>query len=75
MTDDTKTYLTEAELIAHIRAEIERYGSQRNVACAWGVSGQLVNDVIHGHRFPGAKFLAGLGFERVMLYRRKGGPT
>lgn len=45
-------------------------GSQKAAAEQWGVSEQYLSDVLSGRRQPGAKLCAGVGYERVISYRR-----
>ena len=56
-----------------LRAEVERllYASyQKDVARDLGVSAAYLNDYLQGRREPGEKLLCGLGFERVVMYRK-----
>ena len=42
------------------------------LAARWNVSIQYIIDVARGYRDPGKSILAALGYERVILYRKKG---
>lgn len=59
-------------VIALVRAAAVEAKSQRNLAHQWSVSESYITDVLSGYRDPGKKILDALGYERVVLYRRKG---
>ena len=50
---------------------VEGAGSRTALAARCGISAQYIADVMNGRRDPGKKVLAALGYERVVLYRRK----
>ena len=58
-------------MIALIRSACQQAGSQRKLAQAWDVSPSYITDLLAGMRDPGPKILDALGYERIVLYRRK----
>ena len=60
----------------YIRLELRRAVNaapgQKALAAQWGISVQYISDVLRGYRDPGKSILAALGYERVVLYRKKG---
>lgn len=60
--------LTEQEVLARLRRQVELKGSQRKWADAAGVTPQYVHDVLRGRRGIGAAVLTALGVERVVRY-------
>lgn len=54
-----------------LAAQAKRYGSQRALAKAIGVSATFLNDIICGHREPSGKPITFLGLERKVTYTRK----
>jgi hypothetical protein len=75
MTTDTTADLTEPELLALLRAEIERLGWIDAAAKAWKIDPVLLTNFAQRGGFgSGAHadvILHALGFERVVSYRRK----
>ncbi len=55
-----------------------RYGFERplmsEIAADFGVNDELTRLILLGKREPSKAFLDAVGYERVMLYRRKGQP-
>lgn len=49
--------------------------TQETFAKRVGVSAQYLGDFLAGRREPGPKLLAGIGFERVTLYRQLAAAT
>lgn len=60
--------LTEQEVLARLRRQVEQSGSQRAWADAAGLTPQYIHDVLRGRRGIGAAVLAALGVERVVRY-------
>lgn len=62
------------KVIALLRDECSRAGSQRAWAMKHGISAPYVADVLRGRREPAGKVLDALGLERVVTYEptRKG---
>lgn len=60
------------DIRARITDAVREAGSQVALAAKWGVSVQYIRDVLSGYRDPGKSILAALGYERVVLYRKKG---
>ena len=66
--------MVDADYIRSLVREAEQAAESRAaLAAQWGISVQYINDVIRGYRDPGKKVLAALGYERVVLYRKKEG--
>jgi hypothetical protein len=64
--------MTETALLAVLRAECGRAGSQRAWAARHGLAESYIADLLKGRRSLGPKVLGVLGYERAVLYRRKG---
>lgn len=62
--------LDEKSLIAYLRDECNRAGSQKNWAQKAHVSTVYVSDVIHGRRAPGEAIYKALGYEKRVEYVR-----
>jgi len=62
--------MTLQQVVALLRRECKKAGSQAAWAQAHGVTGAYVSDVLQGRRGPGAGILAPLGLEKVETYRR-----
>lgn len=60
-----------AQFIEILRKAVAAAGSQSAWAERAGITAQYVGDVLRGKRQPGASICEALGFERVVLYRRK----
>ncbi|WP_342164012.1 transcriptional regulator [Methylobacterium sp. SD21] len=60
--------LTEQEVLARLRRQVEQRGSQKAWADAAGVTPQYIHDVLRGRRGIGAPVLAALGVERIVRY-------
>lgn len=60
-------------IIAAIRREAKRAGSQKALADELGVSDTYLSDVLNGRKEPGEAILIPLGLERVVTYRRAKG--
>lgn len=67
--------MTEAEALRVLAQQVERIGSQSLAARAWGVSQQLLSDVLMGKRHIGPKLGKQLGFrsKRFLIYRYEQG--
>lgn len=63
-----KRELSGIELIAHLAAEIKRFGTQKAFALEIGVSESYICDILNYRREPGEKVLQPLGFERKVTY-------
>ena len=63
--------ITQPELIALLRQQAP-HGQQEAWARANGVKPPVLSDVLNGRRDPGKSILKALGYERVVLYRKKG---
>jgi len=61
--------MTEADVIARLKAACDVAGSQKAWAAAHNMTAQWVHDVISGRRAPGQSILDALGLERVVTYR------
>ncbi len=59
-------------IVALMRTAIDKAGSPDALAAQWGISVQYIADVLRGYRDPGKSILKALGYERVVLYRKKG---
>jgi DNA-binding transcriptional regulator YdaS (Cro superfamily) len=59
------------DVVAMLRRECRKAGSQAAWAQAHGLSAVYVSDVCSGRRAPAAAILTALGLERVVTYRRK----
>ena len=63
-------YFMLADVIEHLRNEVETSGSQKSVAEAAGVSQQYLTDVLKLRRAPSGALLSWLGYNRVVLYAK-----
>lgn len=64
--------MVDAEYIRERVREAEAAaGSRAKLAAQWDISVQYIADVLRGYRDPGKSILAALGYERVVLYRKK----
>lgn len=61
--------ITQAELIALLREQA--HPGQNKWAKAHDIAASYLSDVLNGRRDPGKSILAALGYERVVLYRKK----
>ncbi len=64
--------ITQTELIALMRGQMREHPSQQSYAANIGIHQSYLSDLLNGRRDPGKKVLAALGYERVVLYRKKG---
>ena len=65
--------MVDAEHIRKLVRQAEQAaGGKPALAAQWSISVQYITDVLRGYRDPGKKILAALGYERVVLYRKKG---
>lgn len=48
----------------------DNFAGQKEFAVKIGVSPQYLSDVLNKRRDPGPKFLAALGFKKVVTYKR-----
>ena len=65
--------MVDAEYIRTLVQEAEQAaGGKPALAAKWGISVQYIADVLRGYRDPGKSILKALGYERVVLYRKKG---
>ncbi len=73
---DSREYYTEDDVIGEITKVVAGPGRGAQVAVAreWGVPRQELNDVLRGRRGPTPEVLRQLGFEKVVVYRKKAGP-
>ncbi len=62
--------ITQQDLIALLREQARPH--QRDWAEAHKVAASYLSDVLNGRRDPGKSILAALGYERVILYKKKG---
>lgn len=62
--------ITHAELIALLREQAQP--SAKAYAQRVGIAQSYLSDVLNGRRDPGKSILRALGYERVVLYRKKG---
>jgi hypothetical protein len=62
--------MTLQQVLALLRKECDKAGSQKAWASAHGVTGAYVSDVLKGNRDPGESILNALGLELVKDYRR-----
>jgi hypothetical protein len=63
--------ITRDELIDLIRTAVKAAGSQRALARQWDVAPAYITDLLHGLRDPGPKVLEAMGYERIVVYRKK----
>ncbi len=68
---DMAASLTEEQLRKWTRKELTEWNSQEEYAQANGMSAAYLSDFLSGKRGPGAKMLEALGFERVVMFRRR----
>lgn len=63
--------MTEAEALRYLAQQVDRIGSQSLAARVWGVSQQLLSDVLMGKRHIGPKLAKQFGFtsKRFLIYR------
>jgi predicted transcriptional regulator len=55
-----------------LKYAINNYGiTQAEFAREYKVSPQHISDILKGNRSPGSKFLKAIGYERLVIYRRK----
>ncbi len=54
-----------------VREAEQAAGGKPALAARWGISVQYIADVLRGYRDPGKSILKALGYERVVLYRKK----
>ncbi len=59
------------DILRVIREEVDRAGSQKDLAARIGVSPTYISDVLNERKEPGEGILEPLGLERVVTYRRK----
>lgn len=65
--------MVDADYIRGLVREAEREaGNRTRLAIKWNVSIQYISDVLSGYRDPGKSILKAIGYERVVLYRKKG---
>lgn len=57
--------MTEKQVVALIRKEVERAGTIRAAALSWGVTPAYVSFILSGDRKPGEKILKAMGLRRV----------
>jgi transcriptional regulator with XRE-family HTH domain len=62
--------LTEQQVRELLRAEYRKAGTMRALAERAGVTVAYVHDALNGRRAPGPAFLALLGLEKVVGYRK-----
>lgn len=62
--------ISHASLHRVLRAEVSFPGGQKAAAKRLGVSAQYLNDVLNGRREFGHAILQGLGYRRVVMYKR-----
>jgi hypothetical protein len=62
---------TEHDLRDKITEMVERMGTQTAVATELGVSTSTLGDVLLGRRGVGGKVIRNLGYERIVVYRRR----
>lgn len=62
--------ITQPELIALLREQARP--NQYKWAETHKIAASYLSDVLNGRRDPGKSILAALGYERVVLYRKKG---
>jgi len=65
--------MTENEVVKALSKDIARVGGLRRWARANQVSAPYVSRVVRAEMPPTDAILSPLGFERVIVYRRKGG--
>lgn len=59
------------DILRVIRDEVNRAGSQKDLAAKLGVSPTYISDVLNERKEPGQGILEPLGLERVVTYRKK----
>lgn len=62
-----------AEFLIHLRALIQKAGSQQEFARSINISSSYLSDVLKGFRQPGPRILIPLGFREEMLYVKEKG--
>lgn len=63
--------ITESELLGIVRARVTESQSQMCVAADLGISRATLNLVLNGRHPPTPKLLKALGYQRVMMYRKR----
>ena len=63
--------MTKAGVLRELRRRARMAGSQAKAAKALGVTPAAFTQALRGSREPGPALLRALGFERVVLYRRR----
>ena len=64
-----KTY-SQDDLLKELRAMVAE-SSQTSVAVKFGVTPQMVNDLVHGRRDISDRIAQLMGYEREIIFRRK----
>lgn len=64
--------ITDADIVAMLKAEVARVGKGCLVAIEIGVSHAMLSYVVHGRKPPGEKIAAYFGIERVSAWVPKG---
>ena len=64
--------MTHAAFVVYLKNEVQRYGSQRAAAHAWGISQQYLCDVLRARRLPGPAILRAVGYELRQRYAPSG---
>jgi transcriptional regulator with XRE-family HTH domain len=63
--------ITYHELMDNIAAAVREQPTQKDYAAKFGMSAQYLSDVLNGKRQPGEKVLDSVGYERVIMYRKR----
>ncbi len=61
-------------LLAFIKKQITKHGSQAAYAKHLGISQQYLNDVLHGRRDISSELAQALGYERLTIYVKSKSP-
>ena len=63
-----KPLFTKAHVIRLLEILLSEHRTQKKLAEYLGVTGQYVNDIMHGRRQPGDSILKPLGLEKIICY-------
>jgi len=63
--------MTRAGVLKELRRRAKAAGSQAKAAKALGVTPAAITQALRGAREPGPALVRALGFERVVVYRRR----
>lgn len=62
--------MTSKQMVAHLKAFVEKAGSQKSAAAKLLISPQYLSDILGYRREVSAQVALILGFDRLVVYRR-----